>query len=106
MACLSQRARLALGRSRPAGPQESEGLPEEADPTRGSPTRTRPTGPPGLCHPTRNKRQLEPGFAAPVPAVLWSGGRVGESSPGGEKDVGKGTPSPGPLGEAGRLGPG
>ena len=37
----------------------------------------------GSLHPTRNKRQLEPGSAAPVPAVPW--GRKGEPGPcGGE----------------------
>lgn len=84
----------ALGsRSEGAGPQESEGLPEEAGSTRGSPTGTRPAGPPGPCHPTRNKRQLEPGAAAPVPAVLHGGGRVGEPGPGGDgKAVSGGTP--------------
>lgn len=76
-ACLSQRA----PESRPTGGEGSPGRDRPhapADPPR---LAHRAAGP-GVCHPTRNKRQLEPGSAAPVPAVLWSGGRGGEPSPG------------------------
>lgn len=45
----------------------------------------------GLWHPTRNKRQLEPGSAAPVPAVLWGSGVGRENLVPGE---GKGPPAP------------
>ena len=108
---LSQGAGL-LG-SRPTG-RERKGLLEDAAPRTQSPTRPgRQNRRAGLCHPTRNKRQLEPGSAAPVPAGLWGGGGEGEPGPWGREETrgsperdgrhpGRGIPPPTPGGK-GRL---
>lgn len=80
---LSQGAEL-LG-NRPAASEE--GSPGRGGPTHPCPHPDQPSGTAGrgLCHPTRNKRQLEPGSAAPVPAVPWGGGGEGKPGPrGGE----------------------